>query len=117
MSQLFYSLAIIMLLIHEFDAYRCKEWQIFPGLSGLPEEKGKRTFLLAHIPLLALLILGYSIDVLYPIFFKIVNVFIILHVVLHILFIPHPKNQFKDWITWSILVSSGLLSTIALSIN
>jgi len=47
----FFYLALILLLIHEIDAVRCKEWRIFPVLSLLDEKMIFQVFMLTHVPL------------------------------------------------------------------
>jgi hypothetical protein len=54
MEHRFFYLAASFMLLHEMDAVRCREWQIFPGLSLLEEEVGFQVFMLAHLPLYGL---------------------------------------------------------------
>lgn len=42
---------ITLLLIHEMDAIRTKEWRMFIVLKDMPDEKAYKIFTLAHIPL------------------------------------------------------------------
>jgi hypothetical protein len=32
----------------------------------------------------------------------------IIHVGLHILFLKHRNNAFKDWISWTIIIAAGV---------
>lgn len=43
MNYIFYT-GLSFILLHELDAVRCKEWNIFPGLSLLNEKPGKIVF-------------------------------------------------------------------------
>ena len=36
------------------------------------------------------------------------DVFFVIHVVLHALFLLHKKNEFKDWISWTIILGAGV---------
>ncbi len=90
------------------DAVRCKEWRIFPGLSMLEDKMGYTIFLLAHIPIF------------YWLFWQLTNssgidsfrigfdIFLIVHLVFHLLFLKHKNNQFKDWISWIIIAGAGI---------
>lgn len=109
---LIYYTGIVFILIHELDAVRCKEWKIFPGLSLLKNKVGEVIFVIAHIPLL------------YWIFKQIISgnenfrmgfdYFLIVHFVLHILFLVHPKNEFKDWKSWIVIAGAALFGLLDL---
>jgi len=87
------------MMLHEMDAIRCREWRIFPGLSLLSDKLGHIVFLFAHIPLF------------YWIFWKLtdsehiegfiygLDIFMIVYLCLHILFLKHKNNEFKNWIS------------------
>jgi hypothetical protein len=100
-----FNLGLTFILLHEMDAIRCKEWRIFPLTSMLEDRLGYIVFLFMHIPLF------------YCIFFQLNNatfhwyfdIFLMVHVGLHILFLKHPKNEFRDWISWSIIIGAGVL--------
>jgi hypothetical protein len=92
--------------MHEMDAIRCKEWRIFPGMSFLTDNMGFKVFMFAHVPLYYYIfrsldgenkesfIYGFSI-------------FLVIHLVLHLLFLMHKKNEFKDWVSWTIIGGAG----------
>ena len=42
------------------------------------------------------------------------NIFMIVHLGLHILFLKHKNNEFTDWISWFIIISAGLCGLIDL---
>ena len=77
-------------------------------LSLLSDKTGKWVFILAHIPLFFL--------VFYPLahisdpggFIKGFEIFLMVHVGLHLLFLKHKKNEFKGWISWMLIVGAGL---------
>ena len=110
----FFYLGLSFLTLHEIDAIRCKEWRIFPGLSLLSDKIGHVLFVFAHLPLFYFVFwqLTYSKDI--EAFMKGFNIFMVVHLVLHILFLKHKNNAFKDWISWSILIGSGLCGIIDL---
>lgn len=104
------------MIVHEMDAIRCKEWRIFPGLSMFSDKVGYIIFLFLHIPLFCFVLwkLKQRQDV--EAFIYGFNIFMILHLGLHILFLKHKNNEFKDWISWSIIIGAGLCGLIDLII-
>ena len=110
----FFYLGLSFLTLHEMDAIRCREWRIFPGLSLLSDSIGQVLFVFAHLPLFYFVFwqLTYSQDI--EAFMKGFNIFMIVHLLLHILFLKHKNNEFKDWISWSILIGSCLCGIIDL---
>ena len=118
MQHLFFYLAISFILMHEMDAIRCKEWRIFPLLSMLNDDLGFKVFILAHIPLFTLLFIGLN-QANNEDLIKGLNIFFIIHLGLHVLFIFNKKNEFKDWLSWTIISGAalfGLLDLIKMSI-
>jgi|SRR5690606_648757 len=115
-EHLFFYLGLSLLLMHEMDAIRCKEWRIFPGLSMLSDKVGHIVFLFLHIPLFYFVLwkLTHSQDL--EAFMYGFNIFMIVHLGLHILFLKHKNNEFKDWISWSIIIGAGICGLIDLII-
>lgn len=102
---LFY-IALAFILVHEMDAVRCREWKMLPGLSMLEDELAYRIFVLAHIPLIAALL--YFPIILQSTAWRIgLDVFLLVHVVLHLLMINHRYNLFRDWISWVLIAGAG----------
>ncbi len=115
MASIYFYIGLSFIFMHEMDAIRCKEWRIFPLLSYLDDQKGFIVFMFAHIPLFSILL--YYLN--QPDNEGIVtgmNYFLIIHLGLHLLFLMHPKNEFKDWISWSIIVGAAIFGAIDLMI-
>ncbi len=93
-------------MVHEMDAMRCREWRIFPGMSLLNDEWGLRVFLLVHVPLFYLMIAGVATGG--TAFVRGLSIFCLVHCGLHLLFLLHPKNEFTDRISWSIIVGAAM---------
>lgn len=108
----FFYLALVLFFMHEMDAIRCKEWRIFPGLSLLNERWGYPVFMLAHIPLFLLLI--WVIAQPSENFIIGFDMFSILHFGLHLLYLKHKKNEFKDWISWALITGIAVCGGIDL---
>ena len=102
----FFILGITLIVLHEMDAIRCKEWRIFPGLSLLSERKGMIIFIFAHIPLVYWIL--WEIQSGNEKFIYGFDIFLIIHFFLHLLFLRHKNNEFKDWISWSIITGAAV---------
>ena len=115
-GDIFFYLGLSLLIMHEMDAIRCKEWRIFPGLSMLGDKVGHIVFLFAHVPLFYFIFwkVTYSDNI--EAFIYGFNIFLIVHLGLHILFLKHKKNEFKDWISWIIIIGAGLCGLLGLLI-
>lgn len=108
---LFY-LALSFFCVHEMDAVRCREWRIFPLLSLLDDRWGRIIFILAHIPLF--FILRFQLAGADNSFITGMNIFFILHMLLHLLYLRHKKNEFKDAISWLLIAGNGICGLLAL---
>jgi hypothetical protein len=109
----FFYLGVIFFIVHELDAMRCREWEIFPILSKLPENKARKIFIVAHIPLFYLLFMQV-VKLQNESLQQGLNYFLILHLVAHLLLLKHPKNAFKDVLSWSLIVGAALSAGLAL---
>lgn len=115
-SHLFFYLGLSLLFMHEMDAIRCHEWRIFPGLHLLNDTLGHLIFMFAHIPLYFFIFwkLTHSPDP--EAFIRGMNVFMVIHLGLHILFLKHKKNEFKDGISWTLIAGAGICGLLDLVI-
>ncbi len=106
-----------LIVMHEMDAIRCKEWRIFPGLSSLKDETGYIIFMFAHIPIFYWMFwqLTNSSDI--EAFRKGFDIFLILHFGLHLIFLKHKNNEFKDWISWILILGAGICGFLDLVVN
>ncbi len=107
-EHIFFYLGLSFLTMHEMDAIRCKEWRIFPGLSMLSDKVGHIVFVFAHIPLFYFVFWKLTYIQNIEAFIYGFNVFMMVHLGLHVLFLKHKNNEFKDWISWSIIIGAGL---------
>ena len=109
----FFLLGLSLLFVHELDAVRCHEWRIFPGLSALSDEWGLRLFVLLHIPLLYGLLEAVAAGP-GPKLVAVLDLFYILHLGLHLLFLRHPRNEFRDRLSWTLIVGAAICGGIDL---
>jgi L-cystine uptake protein TcyP (sodium:dicarboxylate symporter family) len=100
--------------MHEMDAIRCREWRIFPGLSLLTDKLGHIIFVFAHIPLFFFIFWQLPHNQDNQTFKKGFDIFMIIHLGIHILFLKHKDNEFKDWISWTIIIGAGLCGLLDL---
>ncbi|MEM1483719.1 DUF6713 family protein [Oscillospiraceae bacterium PP1C4] len=56
MYTVLFAIIISLLLIHEMDAIRTKEWKMFIILKKMTDEKAYKVFTLIHLPLYFLII-------------------------------------------------------------
>jgi hypothetical protein len=112
MEHLYFYIALSFILTHEIDAVRCQEWQIFPGLSLLENEKGYFVFTMAHIPLFSLVFWKLQTQTPNHNLIWGLDLFFIIHIGLHILFLKHPKNQFTSFLSWFIIIGAGLFGAL-----
>lgn len=113
-EHIFFYLGLSLLTMHEMDAIRCREWRIFPGLSLLSDKLGHIIFVFAHIPLYFFIFTRLTLSQDIDTFIKGFNIFMIVHLGLHILFLKHKNNEFRDLISWSIIIGAGLCGLIDL---
>lgn len=107
-----FALELGLLLTHEMDAVRHKEWKMFIFLKDLPENTAYLVFTLPHILLYALVLfflLLNNMAILY-----IVDIFIICHLFLHFLFRKHPNNQLTGFWSLAIINSAGIIAAVHL---
>jgi hypothetical protein len=104
---LFY-IGLSFLTVHELDAMRCREWRIFPGLSLLSDKLGQLIFIFAHIPLFLYVFYQLTNSTNLDRFINGFDIFMIIHVGLHLLLLKHKNNEFKDWTSWTIIIGAGL---------
>lgn len=115
-THFFFFLGVAFILTHEMDAIRCREWAIFPLLSRLDDQAGFVVFTAVHVPLYLLFFWGvYGPSGLNSAFIRGFDIFLIIHALLHVLFLRHPQNQFTSRLSWIIILGaavSGLLDLL-----
>ncbi len=110
-----FTLGLSFILLHELDAMRCHEWRIFPLTSFLPDRTGMMVFIFLHIPLFYWILLPKTINNLS--FRYGFSIFLIVHFLLHVGFLWHRKNEFKDWISWTLIIGAAICGLFYLLIK
>lgn len=115
LSHPFFVLGFCFLLVHEMDAIRCKEWRIFPVTSRMEDESGYRAFTAVHVPLYALLLWAlFGGDGTNPWLVAGLDVFFVVHVLLHLIYINHPEYRFRSTFSWTLILGTGILGALDL---
>lgn len=113
---IFFYTGLTCILMHEMDAIRCKEWRILPLTSFLDDKRGFQAFMLLHIPLFLLILYGQRGATAHSFMYGL-DIFFIIHLGLHILFLRHQKNEFRDLLSWSIIGGAGLCGALDLIVR
>lgn len=101
-----------LLILHEMDAIYCKEWKMFAFLNRLPDSKGRIIFSILHLPLF--IIIFFLIEYQFDMFFWILNVFLVFHLLIHMLMNRHKFNNFKSKYSSLLIISMGLIGMVSI---
>ncbi|WP_369592888.1 DUF6713 family protein [Lysinibacillus pakistanensis] len=100
-----------LFLLHEMDAIRRSEWRLFIVLKDIEDSKAYKVFTFLHLFLfviiLTLLFSEYQIIV-----FWFLDLFFIIHAILHLFFEKHPRNEFKNTFSRAIIYPLGILAVV-----
>lgn len=114
MKNLVFYLGLALLFTHELDAIPNHEWQVLPLLSGLSDPVGRNTFVIAHIPIFAVVI-AYIASLnlkTRSIARDAVSGFLIAHAVLHFAFSGHAEYQFGSLLSSILIIGAALCGVL-----
>ena len=116
MKNIAFYLGIGTLFTHELDAMPNHEWRVLPLTSWLPDEIGMIVFVLIHIPLFAVLIalVSNTHDKIRLRSRLGISIFLIIHSVLHRLFMNHADYEFSSTLSNVLIFGGGLLGLVHL---
>ncbi|KOY83485.1 hypothetical protein I6G82_07055 [Lysinibacillus macroides] len=100
-----------LFLLHEMDAIRRSEWRLFIILKDMEDAKAYKVFTFIHL-FLYVFILSLLFSQYQTITFWVLDLFFIIHAILHLLFERHPRNGFKNTFSRSIIYPMGILAVI-----
>jgi TctA family transporter len=104
-----------LLILHEMDAVHCKEWKLFVFLKNLSDSKGRIIFSILHLPFF--LIIFFLIEYQFEIIFWILNIFLIFHLLIHLLTTKQKFNNFKCKYSYLLIISMGLIGASSILIK
>ncbi len=111
----FFSLGFTLLLVHEMDAIRLREWKIFPLLRDLRDEAGYVAFTALHVPIYVVLFVGlFGRDGVSNTLMAGMDAFFVIHVILHLVFRNHPENRFGSAFSWALILGAGACGVLDL---
>lgn len=107
---------ISMLILHEMDAIRRKEWKLFIILKDMKDDQGYLLFSALHFPL-CFIILYFIMNngsTYYSIFALGINIFLVVHGGLHLLFRKKTANEFSGVYSYTIIFLMSVLAALQL---
>lgn len=114
LNTLVISLIYALILVHEMDAIYNKEWKMFIILKDLKDRTAYLVFTLIHIPLYMILIYLTITLTDKSILFIVIDIFLVAHGILHLLFEKHKDNQLKNLLSRFLIYVMGILGIIHL---
>jgi hypothetical protein len=111
-----FALNFSLLLLHEMDAIRAKEWRMFIILKDMREESAYIVFSLVHLPLYFWMIHTISQTVAggYVIPYLALDIFLIFHTVIHFCFRKKAANGFTSAYSNALIYGMGVLTVLHL---
>jgi len=105
MKSIFFYLGLALLFTHELDAMPNHEWRVLPLLGSLADAVGRDVFLIAHVPIFAVVIAFIaSLNLKTRTMARdIAGGFLVAHAVLHFAFSAHADYEFSSSLS-SILI-------------
>ncbi len=105
---------LAMLFTHELDAMPNHEWRVLPLTSFLSDSIGMDVFILAHIPIFAVVIgCIASLNLrTRSIAQNAASAFLIVHAALHFAFSGHPDYEFDSLLSSVLIYGAALLGVV-----
>jgi len=113
---LFSALSVTLILVHEYDAFHHSEWKMFGFLRNFPTRTQYLIFLYAHIPI-TLFLLYYLWTVISFnnfLIWVVLNIFLILHFVIHLIALKWKSNVFRSIHSFIIIGGAAIAGFINL---
>lgn len=109
-----FSVGLGMLLTHELDAVGNHEWRLLPLLRTLPDQVGMSAFVLAHVPLFAVLVaLVSSEQVRVRAWSRLgMSLFLVAHAALHLWYSGDADYEFDSSLSQSLILGGAVLGAL-----
>lgn len=102
-----------LLILHELDAVRTKEWKMMFFLKSMQESVAEKFFIAAHFILL--IPVFYMLEYHFNLLYWIVCIFFVFHQMLHVYFRKHPENLLNNFFSESIILLMTIVSVTGIS--
>ncbi len=109
-------LGAALLVTHEFDAVRRREWRVLPLLRAMPEDAAANVFVLLHAPIsAATIVLALDPDDGPRLAFQTaMSAFMVAHVGMHYLLRRHPAYGFDTPLSRTLIWAPGIVGMLYL---
>ena len=110
MKRIVFYLGLALLFTHELDAMSNHEWQVLPLLSDLTDSVARQIFVIAHVPIFAVVIACIaSLNLKTRAMARdIASGFLIAHALLHFAFSGHAAYQFSSSLSSMLIFGAGV---------
>ena len=119
MKKLTFYLGLSTLLTHELDAMTNHEWRVLPLIRALPDDIGMLVFVAIHVPIFAsvLALVASSNPQTRALSRLGVSAFLVIHGLLHFLFLDHPHYEFSSLVSEILIFGGTGLGAIYLALE
>ncbi len=119
MNNLAFFIGFSSLITHEIDAIANHEWRVLPIIRGLPDVIGMNTFIIAHVPIFAVLVALVSSpnNRTRMVSRLVISTFLLVHCLLHLLFMNHHNYEFESNISNILIFGGGIFGGLHLALE
>ena len=114
MKSVVFYLGLALLFTHELDSMPNHEWRVMPILNSLSDSTGKAVFLLAHVPIFAVVV-AYIASLDQKIRARARGIFcgfLVAHTFLHYFFSGNAAYEFTSAISLALIYGAGLCGAL-----
>lgn len=110
MAEILFYLTLALLTTHELDAVQRREWRLLPVLRRLPDDAGFAWFTALHVPLFVAFfwLMGSAPAEVHMMFQTALAAFAVVHAGLHWLLRKHPRYEFNNPLSWSLILGAAI---------
>lgn len=111
-TQAIFYFGFTFFILHEMDAIKRKEWRMFNIFSKQDDQLAYTVFSVLHLPLFFIILMCmkmYRNNTMI-----ILDIFFIIHLILHMMFIKHKQNEFHSYYSWFLIIGMSLLGVLNL---
>lgn len=119
MKNFVFFLGVGLLFTHELDAMLNQEWRVLPLTSWLSDENGQLVFLVAHVPLFAVLValISSSSAIVRTRTRLCISAFLALHGALHAAFMMSENYRFESVLSNTLIFGGAICGIAYLVLN